>query len=485
MLPGYHAFVDPLRSVLTPAGAQLLADVFSTHARSTLPFSIEVETACRWEYYDAAHWLNMCQSTNTSFLADQSAHREHCIGTDNAAVWCIKHGVEFAIPHIIALSPWAATSRQDPNISIVHVHGKCKGNENEGHLQCDKLIETKYGAPRKPWKRPKNAWYVMSDDFGKCGINGDMDTAVTQWQSPLLSINGEKWSYAADTPCTDQRRDVIVPTTNVIVPSTEGDTLRSAGGRARTAVRTTLAFMLRGSRYTARNQVVRIWGEDRDIHIVNSMPHNESIEKMLGSKFCIQADGQAPWSPRLVEYLTLGCVPVLLSSTLLPPFQRTLDWTKFSVQLPQSDVYKLKNILSTLVASGQYETLRRNVQAVADVFRYYLHSPSRGAIPLIVAEMLAVTRDTAPVALVKSPTWKPKQCLFMEDCPGGCSDARAKDRPDVIPFPCDPVVFSDCTRVPRGEPEKHGKSGIDFVWGEPKGANVTMCARKGVGYHKL
>lgn len=487
LIRDYHTYISPIRSVLTADGERLIGEAFTSPVSPT-PFRIEIETVCREDLpgtYNASTWLEMCQSTDRGFLTDQQAHRQYCIGTDNAEVWCIKHGAEFAIPHILAKSPWAAAAGATPNVSLVQMHGKCKGNENEQHLHCDHRIGKKFPGDRAAWRRPENAWYVVTDDFGKCDIHGDMDPSTKTWKAPLLSINGERWSASKSAPCTNQRRDVIVPTTNMIIPSTEGNLLAAAAKRAENAPRETLAFMLRGRRYTARNQVVRLWSGDKDMKIVEAAPHEDSIEMMLGSKFCVQADGQAPWSPRLVEYIALGCVPVLLSDTLLPPFQRTLDWATFSVQLQQRDAADLKLILTRLVEQGHYARLKANLLVVADLFRYYLDHPTRGATPLIVAEMMAVAKDTDAVKALPPPPsveWKPQKCHFLEDCPGGCGGERGKKRPDVIPFPCDPVVFSDCVRVKRGEPEKRGLAGIDFVWGEPMGPNVTLCATKGRGY---
>ena len=53
---------------------------------------------------------------------------------------------------------------------------------------------------------------------------------------------------------------------------------------------------------------------------------HESRGIVAYAKFCLQADGNAPWSPRLMQYVIASCVPVLISDQLLPPFHHTLDW---------------------------------------------------------------------------------------------------------------------------------------------------------------
>ena len=39
---------------------------------------------------------------------------------------------------------------------------------------------------------------------------------------------------------------------------------------------------------------------------------------MRRAKYCLQADGNAPWSPRLMQYVISGCVPVFISDLFLP-----------------------------------------------------------------------------------------------------------------------------------------------------------------------
>eukprot|EP00747_Dinoflagellata_sp_TGD_P072972 gnl/TRDRNA2_/TRDRNA2_157699_c0_seq2.p1 gnl/TRDRNA2_/TRDRNA2_157699_c0~~gnl/TRDRNA2_/TRDRNA2_157699_c0_seq2.p1 ORF type:complete len:133 (+),score=14.81 gnl/TRDRNA2_/TRDRNA2_157699_c0_seq2:52-450(+) len=123
--------------------------------------------------------------------------------------------------------------------------------------------------------------------------------------------------------------------------------------------------------------------------IAMSMRRDLVLEQMLKSQFCLQADGNAPWTPRLAEYMTVGCVPVFISDRFIPPFQRVLDWTNLSVHISPSLIGTLKPKLNELVATGRWEELRANVLRVRDAFLYDLDDGSRGAFPLITYEMTA------------------------------------------------------------------------------------------------
>ena len=108
--------------------------------------------------------------------------------------------------------------------------------------------------------------------------------------------------------------------------------LEGAIAKAKGQARTKLAYFLVGVEYPLRMQVYEAYKADADILVMKKDKPANVARQLTQTKFCIQADGQAAWSPRLVEYLSCGCVPVLLSDTLLPPFQRLLNWSTISKQ---------------------------------------------------------------------------------------------------------------------------------------------------------
>jgi hypothetical protein len=72
-------------------------------------------------------------------------------------------------------------------------------------------------------------------------------------------------------------------------------------------------------------------------------------------------------SPRIVEILLFGCVPVVMADTYDLPLSDVLDWRAFSVRVPQGD----PGALPAALAAADYETLRRGVCAVAPFFAYH------------------------------------------------------------------------------------------------------------------
>ncbi|RYG53854.1 exostosin family protein, partial [archaeon] len=59
---------------------------------------------------------------------------------------------------------------------------------------------------------------------------------------------------------------------------------------------------------------------------------------MCACKFALCPSGYLPWSPRLVDAIILGTVPVIIADNIRVPFHRWIDYTKFSVKAHDATV---------------------------------------------------------------------------------------------------------------------------------------------------
>lgn len=66
------------------------------------------------------------------------------------------------------------------------------------------------------------------------------------------------------------------------------------------------------------------------------------------SVFCLCPLGWAPWSPRIVESVIFGCVPVIIADKIALPYSHIIKWSKISVTISEKDVNKLGKILNKI-----------------------------------------------------------------------------------------------------------------------------------------
>ena len=106
---------------------------------------------------------------------------------------------------------------------------------------------------------------------------------------------------------------------------------------------------------------------------------------MHRARFCLCPSGHEVASPRVVEAIHAGCVPVLVSDGYATPFADVLRWEAFSVSVPVADIPRLKEILERIPLAEverlldgvrlvkQHFTLRQPPERL-DMFHMIMHS---------------------------------------------------------------------------------------------------------------
>ncbi|XP_020530541.1 probable glycosyltransferase At5g03795 isoform X2 [Amborella trichopoda] len=216
-----------------------------------------------------------------------------------------------------------------------------------------KVISCKYPF----WNRTRGAdHFILScHDWAPDALKGNRDL---QHNSIRVFCN------ANTSEGFDRRRDVSMP--EIHLKGWEIDDLIGGPSPSR---RTVLAFFAGGEHGYIRSVLLEHWKDkDSEVRVHEYLPKGKSYSKLMKqAKFCLCPSGWEVASPRIVEAIYSGCVPVTISASYILPFSDVLDWSKFSVNIPVSRIPEIKTILKG-ISQRRYLQLQRRVLQVQHHF---------------------------------------------------------------------------------------------------------------------
>ncbi|RWR72259.1 putative glucuronoxylan glucuronosyltransferase IRX7 [Cinnamomum micranthum f. kanehirae] len=209
--------------------------------------------------------------------------------------------------------------------------------------------------------------FVASHDYGAC-FHAVEELAIADGIPEFLkkSIVLQTFGVRPRHPCQEVEHVLIPP---YVSPEAIRSTLQKA--KERKGKRDIFAFFRGKMELHPKNISGRFYGNGVRTVLWKRYSHNRKFylkrsryagyqSEMARSVFCLCPLGWAPWSPRLVESVALGCVPVIIADGIRLPFPSSVPWPTISLTVPQKDIRRLSRILDR-VAATNLSAIQRNL----------------------------------------------------------------------------------------------------------------------------
>jgi len=100
----------------------------------------------------------------------------------------------------------------------------------------------------------------------------------------------------------------------------------------------------------------------REGWVISDQSTKAFYREMLEARFCFAPTGWG-WGQRVFEAILSGCIPVIMQSDNLQPFEGILPWKQFAVMLNESDIPNLHEVLAA-IPQAKVESMQRTLSCV-------------------------------------------------------------------------------------------------------------------------
>ena len=184
-------------------------------------------------------------------------------------------------------------------------------------------------------------------------------------QGPDISVaNHELFENLIRAHCNANTSEGFQPIRDISIPEiylpngTVGPLLQGQGPNNRPV----LAFFGGQAHGDIREMLLKNWKDkDSDVQVHEYHPQGPNYTKIMSqTKYCLCPSGFEVATPRVVEAIYKGCVPVIISDSYHLPFSDVLNWGRFSIQIPVEKIPEIKKILQG-IPYEKYKKLQKNV----------------------------------------------------------------------------------------------------------------------------
>ncbi len=117
-------------------------------------------------------------------------------------------------------------------------------------------------------------------------------------------------------------------------------------------------------------------GHAKTIELSPEQARSEYVENMINSDFVLAPKGDANYSVRFFEALSLGRIPILIDTECCLPLEDVIDYSKCILRVPYTDIARIGDIVADFYASLTEEQFAEMQKEARRVFVEYLRYDS-------------------------------------------------------------------------------------------------------------
>ena len=112
------------------------------------------------------------------------------------------------------------------------------------------------------------------------------------------------------------------------------------------------------------------------------------VELLENSVFALVPRGDTEFSYRLLEVMSFGCIPIIISDGLIPPFDRLINWEDCAIRIPENRITRIPDLIGA-ISPGRIAEMQL---AVRHIYSTYLGGFTEVATSIVTEAAMILSR---------------------------------------------------------------------------------------------